>query len=169
MKQTGFFINCNNALLFLFFVTVLIFQSPANQAMGLIDTLTSQLKVSQFQAEGGAGALLGLARSKLSKDDFSVIKEALPETPELLKAAPEAEHTKNSSSLLDSASLLGSFDTLSQQFKTLGLDNDMISSFSSVLINYFKDGRSSEAAGLLKSVLPSGLADTAGSLLEQFK
>ncbi|MGI9281789.1 MAG: DUF2780 domain-containing protein [Endozoicomonas sp.] len=168
MKSTSLFINRFNTLLFSFLAIVLIIQSPASKAMGLIDSLTSQLNVSQYQAEGGVGSLLQMASSKLSKDDFSVIKEALPQTPELLKAAPEVDHTKNSSSLLDSSSLLGSFDTLSQQFKTLGLNNDMISKFSTVLIDYFKDGRSGEAAGLLKSVIPSGLTDSAGSLIEKF-
>ncbi|WP_062270813.1 DUF2780 domain-containing protein [Endozoicomonas arenosclerae] len=168
MKLSRFSVYRIESLLFITLALFLIIQPSHSRASGLIDTLTSQLNISQFQAQGGAGSLLQMANSKLSKDDFNVIKEALPETPELLKQAPEVDHTKNSSSLLDSASLLGSFDTLSKQFKTLGLDNDMIGKFSSVLIDYLKDGRSSEAAGLLKSALPSGLMDSAGSLLEKF-
>ncbi|WP_257274376.1 MULTISPECIES: DUF2780 domain-containing protein [unclassified Endozoicomonas] len=148
--------------------TLLVLQSPASHATGLIDTLTSQLNVSKFQAEGGAGALLQMASSQLSKDDFNTIQGALPETAELLKAAPEVIPAKNSSSILNSANLLGGFHTLSQQFKKLGLKDEMISKFSTVLIDYLKANPNSEAAGLLKSALPSGIANTAGSLIEKF-
>ncbi|WP_422138435.1 DUF2780 domain-containing protein [Endozoicomonas sp. ALC020] len=169
MKRRSFFINRFCSKLFFILATLFVLQSPASHAMGLIDTLTSQLNVSKFQAEGGAGALLQLANSQLSKEDFSVIKEALPETSDLLKAAPEVTHDKNSSSLLSSSSLLGNFDTLSQQFTKLGLKDEMISKFSTILIDYLKASPSGKAAGLLSSALPSGITDTVGSLINKFK
>ena len=42
----------------------------------LVGSLVSKLGVTPKQAEGGAGALLGLAKGKLKADDFKFIMDA---------------------------------------------------------------------------------------------
>jgi hypothetical protein len=56
----------------------------------LVETLTKEVGVTPAQAEGGADALLGLAKSKLSADEFTKVSSAIPGTDALLKAAPAA-------------------------------------------------------------------------------
>src|SRR5262245_51749954 len=53
-----------------------IVSSP--QVTGLIDALTGQLGVTGEQALGGTGALLGLAKNKLSGADYSQLAKAVP-------------------------------------------------------------------------------------------
>src|SRR3954469_24491478 len=56
----------------------------------LIGTLTNQLKVTPQQATGGAGAIFGLAKSKLAPDQFSTIAGVVPGMDKLLAAAPSS-------------------------------------------------------------------------------
>ena len=52
--------------------------------------LTKDLNVTPKQATGGAGALFGLAKSRLKPDQFSQVAAAVPGMDGLLKAAPSA-------------------------------------------------------------------------------
>ena len=56
----------------------------------LVGMITKEVGVTQAQAEGGAGALLGLAKSRLSADEFGKVSAAIPGTDALLKAAPSS-------------------------------------------------------------------------------
>jgi len=57
----------------------------------LVGLLTSQLGISAKQAEAGAGAVLGYAKTKLKAEDFAKVSKAVPGTDGLLKAAPAAD------------------------------------------------------------------------------
>src|SRR5437868_395312 len=54
----------------------------------LVGELTKQLSVTPKQAAGGAGALFGFAKTRLSPTDFSKVSAAVPGMSGLLKAAP---------------------------------------------------------------------------------
>jgi hypothetical protein len=56
--------------------------------MELIDQLTKSLGVNETQAQGGAGLLFNLAKSKLGAGDFSKVSAAVPGMDSLLSAAP---------------------------------------------------------------------------------
>src|SRR5436853_64026 len=56
----------------------------------LVGELTKQLSVTPKQAAGGAGALFGFAKTRLSPTDFSKVSAAVPGMSGLLKAAPSA-------------------------------------------------------------------------------
>src|SRR6476646_10715952 len=56
----------------------------------LVGALSKELGSSPDQAAGAAGALFGVAKSRLSPTDFSQIAKAVPGMDLLLKAAPSA-------------------------------------------------------------------------------
>ncbi|MGI9274752.1 MAG: DUF2780 domain-containing protein [Endozoicomonas sp.] len=139
------------------------------QQPSLVSTLTNALGVSTPQASGGAGSLLQLAKQQLSGNDFSRITSAIPDSPQLLKAAASITPTKTDDSLLGTANLLSGASKLNSQFSALGLDSSMISKFADVIMNYLKKYQGSETAKLLEGILPSSLSNSADSLLDAFK
>jgi hypothetical protein len=62
--------------------------SAAAASPELIGELTKTLSVTPAQANGGAGALFGLAKSRLSPADFSKVASCVPGMDSLLKSAP---------------------------------------------------------------------------------
>ncbi len=62
-------------------------KTPSPELVGM---LTKDLNVTPKQATGGAGALFGLAKSRLKPDQFSQVAAAVPGMDGLLKAAPSA-------------------------------------------------------------------------------
>jgi hypothetical protein len=55
----------------------------------LTDTLVKKLGISSEQAQGGAGALFQLAKSKLDAGQFAELCKAVPEMDSLLSSAPK--------------------------------------------------------------------------------
>src|SRR5215510_11148238 len=56
----------------------------------LAGMIAKELKITPQQATGGAGALFGLAKTRLKPEDFSKLSSAVPGMDGLLKAAPKA-------------------------------------------------------------------------------
>ena len=116
------------------------------QMAGLISSLTQQLDVTPKQAEGGAGAMFGYAKSNLSAQDFGTVSSSLPGVEALIAKAPQVAAPKSGggSSLMGSVgSLLGtagkgltSADQLSQSFSSLGLAPAMIQQFAPIVMQY---------------------------------
>ena len=52
--------------------------AAAPKAAGLLNTLGSELKITPEQAIGGAGAMLGLAKNRLSEPQFSELSKSGP-------------------------------------------------------------------------------------------
>ncbi len=50
----------------------------ATQNSELVGTVMSQLGLTQTQAEGGLGSLLGLAKTSLGQESFSPIADSIP-------------------------------------------------------------------------------------------
>ncbi|VAX36843.1 hypothetical protein MNBD_PLANCTO02-2220 [hydrothermal vent metagenome] len=115
--------------------------------MELISNLVEQLGVSEEQASGGVGLLLKMAKEKLGDGDFSQLSNLLPETNQLIDAAPEEE---KSSGLMGSigglvsslggggGSSLGNLATLAGGFSQLGLDAGMITKFLPIVLSFFQ-------------------------------
>src|SRR5262245_49520831 len=56
----------------------------------LVSALSKEIGSSPEQAAGAAGALFGVAKSRLKPEEFSQISAAVPGMPTLLSAAPAA-------------------------------------------------------------------------------
>ncbi|MCW5598644.1 DUF2780 domain-containing protein [Nitrosomonas sp.] len=115
----------------------------ATAGTGLTSVLMQQLGVSQPQAEGGAGALFQLAKSRMSAGDFTALSDSVPEMPALLSAAP-------------APSPIGG-GGMAATFLQLGLTPDMVQKFIPVVVQYVQGSGGSAVAGALQSALMGGM------------
>lgn len=133
----------------------------------LVSQLTNQLGVTPEQATGGAGAIFGLVKGKVSPQDFSKIASAVPGMDGFLKAAPASGSgaaqgsSQGVSSALGSAGSMvpggaggaGGLASLAGSFQSLGLSPSMASKFAPILQNYVGAKGGSGAASLFGSAL----------------
>ena len=105
------------------------YSTASATASELVGALTQKLGVTEQQATGGAGALFGLAQSKLSPDHFSQVARVVPGMEGLLQAAPtggatgrmaDAATSAASSLLGKSGENLGGLASLAGPFSQLG-------------------------------------------------
>ncbi|KSW24531.1 hypothetical protein AOX63_12460 [Pseudomonas sp. ADP] len=128
------------------------------QTSGLLGALTGQLGVSDEQAIGGTGALLGLAKNKLSGTDYTQLVKAVPGLDKLSGANALGGLGGSLGNLggAGAKGLLGNVDSMgdvNSAFSTLGMDQGMTGKFASVLLDYFgKQGVSSNLLGSLGSL-----------------
>jgi hypothetical protein len=137
--------------------------AAAPQAAGLLNTLGSELKITPEQAIGGAGAMLGLAKNRLSEPQFSELSKSVPGLDQIagnnaigglnglggLGGLLGGGSDKNA--LLDG--LLGNVkDThdLNSAFSALGMDSGMIGQFAPVILEYL--GQQGVASSLLQNL-----------------
>ena len=124
--------------------------------MGLVDLLSSQLGVTKDQAEGGAGSIFQLAKQNLTDEDFSSIAKAVPGIDQMIGAAPKVEVSSGTpggiSSMMGSNKLAG-MAGLTSSFETLGLNGDMVSKFTPIILDYVKNKGGEHAMNLLKAAL----------------
>ena len=133
--------------------------SYASGASDLVGLLVSKLGVTEQQAEGGAGAVFKTAKDNLKADDYTTLTSSMPEIPGLVDKAPEV--TKKSSDVMSHASsLLGdsgkkaeSASSLLDSFGSLGMDSDMLSQFTPVIMDYAQKNGGDVCVKLLQSVL----------------
>lgn len=144
-------------------------QAPATRKAGnpnpeLVGMLTKELNITPAQATGGAGAIFGLAKSRLNPADFSQLAAAVPGMNRFLKAAPKTQGESATSSPLGSLGSVapsgaaglggaGGIASLAGSFKSLGLSPAMASKFLPVLQNYVGSRGGPKVAGLLGSVV----------------
>ena len=134
--------------------------AAAPKAAGLLNTLGSELKITPEQAIGGAGAMLGLAKNRLSEPQFSELSRSVPGLDQIagnsaigglngLGGLLGGGSDKNA--LLDG--LLGNVkDTndLTTAFSALGMDSGMIGQFAPVILQYL--GQQGVGSSLLQSL-----------------
>jgi hypothetical protein len=130
-------------------------KSPSPELVG---QLSKQLSVTPAQATGGAGALFGLAKNRLSAPDFSKIAAVVPGMNGLLKAAPSASASTGGLSGLSglSSSLpggAGGLASTASSFQKLGLSPDMVSKFVPILTQFVQAKGGSSIASLLSKGL----------------
>lgn len=121
--------------------------APSSQTAGLLQALTSQLNVTPEQAVGGTGAMLGLAKNKLSGTDYSQLGKSVPGLDQLsgsnslgsLGALSGMLGQSGGSKTSGLDGVLGNVkDTsdLNTAFSALGMDNSMIGKFAPVILQY---------------------------------
>ncbi len=140
----------------------------AADAAGLVGALTSQLGISKPQAEGGAGALFGLAKQRMAPDQFGQVEQSVPGIGSLISAAPAMGGSQQSGGGLGgmaggalgslgggggAAGSLGALAPLAGSFSQLGLSPDMASKFLPVIMQYLNGNGAGSAAGLLGGAL----------------
>jgi hypothetical protein len=130
------------------------------EGMDLSALLTSELDVTEAQAQGGAGAIFRQARENMSTDDFGTLRSAVPNMDSLLSAAPPVGSGESGGLLKkglsmagDSAGGLGSLTELSGVFGKLGLSPEMVGKFVPLIANYVQSSGGDGAMNLLMNAL----------------
>jgi len=123
-------------------------KTPSPELVGM---LTKDLNVTPKQATGGAGALFGLAKSRLKPDQFSQVAAAVPGMDGLLKAAPSAGGLSGLGSTLPGAA--GGLAPAAASFQKLGLSPDMVGKFVPVLTKFVGSKGGADVASLLAGAL----------------
>jgi hypothetical protein len=115
----------------------------------LVGELAKEIQVTPQQAEGAAGALFSLAKSRLSSDDWSKVASAVPGMDGLLKAAP-AMTAGTAGTTMPGATGLAS---ATSAFTKLGLKPDMVSKAVPVLTQYVSKSGGADVGKLLAGAL----------------
>lgn len=123
----------------------------------LIGALTKEMGATVPQASGAAGALLGLAKTKLSPGDFTKVSGAIPGIDALMAAAPAVAGTSGASGALakatGGASALGGLAAVAPAFEKLGLKPEMAMKAVPVLTSYVTKSGGKDVASLLAGAL----------------
>lgn len=142
--------------------------APSSQTAGLLQALTSQLNVTPEQAVGGTGAMLGLAKNKLSGTDYSQLGKSVPGLDKLSGANSLGSLGALSGMLGQSGgsktsgldSVLGNVKNtsdLNTAFSALGMDNSMVGKFAPVILQYLGgQGANQSVLGKLASAWGTG-------------
>ena len=125
--------------------------SPSPELVGM---LTNQLGVTQDQATGGAGALFGLAKSRLKPEEFSQVSDAVPGMDGFLQAAPKQGGGSALGSLGSALSgESGGLSSIVGDFGSLGLSPDMVSKFIPVITQFVQSKGGASVSSLLMGAL----------------
>ncbi|KQM55034.1 MULTISPECIES: DUF2780 domain-containing protein [Pseudomonas] len=142
--------------------------APSSETAGLLSALTSQLNITPEQAVGGTGAMLGLAKNKLSGTDYSQLGKSVPGLDQLsgsnslgsLGALSGMLGQSGGSKTSGLDGLLGnvkSTNDLNTAFSALGMDNSMIGKFAPVILQYLGgQGANESVLGKLASAWGTG-------------
>jgi uncharacterized protein VcgC/VcgE DUF2780 len=124
----------------------------------LIGALTKEMGATVPQASGAAGALFGLAKTRLKPEEFSKVAGAVPGIDSLLAAAPAVAGTAGTGaagamSKMTGGSALGGLAAVAPAFDKLGLKPEMAMKAVPILTNYVTKSGGKEVASLLAGAL----------------
>ena len=112
------------------------------------------------QSSGAAGALLGLAKTRLKPEEFTKVSGAIPGIDTLLAAAPAVAGTTGTSGAAGAlakatgdASALGGLAAVAPAFEKLGLKPEMAMKAVPVLTSYVTKTGGEDVASLLAGAL----------------
>jgi hypothetical protein len=126
-----------------------------NASPELVGQLTKQLSITPTQAQGGAGSLFSLAKSRLSADEFGKISSVVPGMSGLLKSAPSLKSSSSGLSSMEGM-LPGNMGKLAEAydaFNKLGMSPEMATKFVPVMSKFVESKGGSTTAALLEKAL----------------
>ena len=130
--------------------------SAAYASPELVSALSKEIGSTPEQAAGAAGALFGVAKSRLNANDFSQVANAVPGMDLLLKAAPQASGavgTSGISSLSNMAAAAGGLGAAASAFSKLGLSPALVAKAIPILTSFVSKSGGANVAGLLAGAL----------------
>jgi hypothetical protein len=127
----------------------------AKASPDLVGALSKELGSSPEQAAGAAGALFGVAKSRLEPEEFSQVSKAVPGMSALLKAAPAA--AVGTSGAAGALSKMGGsasgLAAAASAFTKLGLKPEMVAQAVPVLTQFVTKSGGANVGNLLAGVL----------------
>jgi hypothetical protein len=131
--------------------------AAVNASPELVGALSKEIGATAEQAAGAAGALFGVAKSRLSADQFSQLTKAVPGMDALLAAAPSAAAAPGGiAALPQAAGTTGSAGGLAMAaaaFSKLGLKPDLVGKAVPVLTSFVTKSGGADAGRLLVNAL----------------
>lgn len=127
--------------------------AAAKASPELVGALSRELGATPEQAAGAAGALFGVAKSRLKADEFSQVSKAVPGMDALLKAAPAAAAVGTSGALSQAAGAAGGMAAAASAFSKLGLKPDMVAKAVPVLTSFVNKSGGAGVGSLLAGAL----------------
>jgi hypothetical protein len=115
----------------------------------LVGDLAKEIGATPQQAEGAAGALFGVAQSRLSPGDWTKVSQAVPGIDGLLKAAP-AMGAGGAAGMLGKA---GGLANATAAFQKLGLKPEMVAKAIPIVTQYASKTGGAGVGSLLAGVL----------------
>ena len=131
--------------------------AAAKESPALVGELSKSMSATPEQTAGAAGALFGVAKSRLNADQFSQVAKAVPGMDSLLKAAPTGGGGGGLGGALGAASQVGGsaggLANAAAAFSKLGLSPDMVSKAVPVLVSFVTKSGGANVGNLLAGVL----------------
>lgn len=127
--------------------------AAAKASPELVGALSKEIGGSPEQAAGAAGALFGLAKSRMKADDFSQVSKAVPGMDSLLSAAPAAAALAGGGALSQVAGSAGGLATAASSFSKLGLKPETVGKAVPVLTSFVTKSGGASVGSLLAGVL----------------
>jgi hypothetical protein len=129
--------------------------SAAKASPELVGMLSQELGSSPEQAAGAAGALFGVAKSKLSAEDFAQVASAVPGMSSLLGAAPKTPAAVGTAGALSqlAGSAGGGLAGVASAFSGLGLKPELVAKAIPVLTSFVSKSGGAGVGNLLAGAL----------------
>ena len=128
--------------------------AAAKASPELVGLLAKELGSTPEQAAGAAGALFGVAKSRLEADAFGQVAKAVPGMDALLGAAPAADAGGGVGGALTKAvGTAGGLATAGSAFSKLGLKPDQVSKAVPVLTSFVSKSGGADVGRILAGAL----------------
>ena len=134
--------------------------AAAKASPDLVGMLSKEIGGTPEQAAGAAGALFGVAKSRLKADDFSKIASAVPGMDSLLSAAPALGAATatggavgTSGTLSQAAGAATGLASAASAFQKLGLKPETVGKAVPILTSFVSKSGGANVGNLLASVL----------------
>lgn len=124
----------------------------------LVNSLSKEIGSTPEQAAGAAGALFGLAKSRLKADEFSQVSKAVPGMDALLAAAPATGGGASgalgvASQVAGTSGSAGGLASAASAFSKLGLQPDLVGKAVPVLTSFVTKSGGADVGRLLAGAL----------------
>jgi hypothetical protein len=128
--------------------------AAAKASPELIGALSKEIGATPEQAAGAAGALFGLAKTRLKPAEFSQVSKAVPGMDSLLKAAPSGGGgATGTSGIAQLAGAAGGLASAASAFSALGLKPELVAKAVPVLTSFVTKSGGAGVGSLLAGVL----------------
>jgi len=128
--------------------------AAAKASPDLIGKLSKEMGSTPDQAAGAAGALFGLAKSRLKPEEFSQVSNAVPGMDLLLKAAPALAGGGGAAGAMSQmAGSAAGLASAASAFSSLGLKPEMVKKAIPILTSFVSKGGGANVGKLLAGVL----------------
>jgi len=127
--------------------------AAAKASPELVAALSKEIGATPDQAAGAAGALFGVAKSRLKPEEFSQVAKAVPGMDTLLKAAPKAGGDATGQALSKLGGSASSLATAASAFSSLGLSPDLVGKAVPVLTSFVSKSGGANVGSLLAGAL----------------